>query len=100
VQRPPRSKPKVDGESQDAHHTRRQVLYPGGLARDFFTDNLLVRVHFIVVKIRWNGLAPWEFEFPFPGSRTSTFPGEAEMLYPANRVHILRLKSKIKVNYM
>jgi len=23
--------------------------------------------------IRWTGLAPWEFEFPFPGSRTSTF---------------------------
>ena len=24
--------------------------------------------------IRWAGLAPWEFEFPFPGSLTSTFP--------------------------
>ena len=23
--------------------------------------------------IRWIGLAPWEFEFPFPGSLTSTF---------------------------
>ena len=23
--------------------------------------------------IRWIGLAPWEFEFPFPGSHTSTF---------------------------
>ena len=23
--------------------------------------------------IRWTGLAPWEFEFPFPGSLTSTF---------------------------
>jgi len=23
--------------------------------------------------IRWTGLATWEFEFPFPGSRTSTF---------------------------
>ena len=22
--------------------------------------------------IRWTGLAPWEFEFPFPGSLTST----------------------------
>ena len=29
-------------------------------------DNLLVRVHFIIVMIRWTGLAPWEFEFPFP----------------------------------
>jgi len=23
--------------------------------------------------IRWTGLAPWEFRFPFPGSLTSTF---------------------------
>ena len=23
--------------------------------------------------VRWTGLAPWEFEFPFPGSLTSTF---------------------------
>jgi len=41
--------------------------------REFFADNLLVRHHFIIVMIRWTGLAPWEFEFPFPGSLTSTF---------------------------
>jgi len=41
--------------------------------REFFIDNLLVRVHFIIMMIRWTGLAPWEFEFPFPGSLTSTF---------------------------
>ena len=35
--------------------------------------NLLVRIHFIIVMIRWTGLAPWVFEFPFPGSLTSTF---------------------------
>ena len=40
---------------------------------EFFIDNLLVRIHFINVMIRWIGLAPWEFEFPFPGSFTSTF---------------------------
>ena len=34
---------------------------------------LLVRIHFIIVMIRWTGLAPREFEFPFPGSLTSTF---------------------------
>ena len=51
----------------DAHH-------PHHLSeREFFIDNLLVRVHFIIVMIRWTGLAPWEFEFPFPGSLTSTF---------------------------
>ena len=36
--------------------------------REFFIDSLLVRIHFIIVMIRWTGLAPWEFEFPFPGS--------------------------------
>ena len=41
--------------------------------REFFIDNLLVRIHFIIVMIRWTGLAPWEFEFIFPGSLASTF---------------------------
>ena len=31
-------------------------------AREFFIGNLLVRIHFIIVMIRWTGLAPWEFE--------------------------------------
>ena len=46
------------------------AFYP---EREFFIDNLLVRVHVIVVMIRWTGLASWDFEFPFPGSLTSTF---------------------------
>jgi hypothetical protein len=41
--------------------------------REFLIDNLLVRIHFIIEMIRWTGLAPWEFEFSFPGSLTSTF---------------------------
>ena len=41
--------------------------------REFFIDNLLVRIHSIIVMIRWTGIAPWEFEFPFPGSLVSTF---------------------------
>ena len=40
---------------------------------EFFIDNLLVRIHFIIVMIAWTGLAPWEFEFLFLGSLTSTF---------------------------
>ena len=37
---------------------------------------LLVQNHFIIVIIRRTSLAPWEFEFPFPGSLTSAFlPG-------------------------
>ena len=38
--------------------------------REFFVDNLLVRIHQC---FWWTGLAPWEFEFPFPGSLISTF---------------------------
>ena len=45
------------------------------LERQFCIDNLLVRIHFIIVMIRWTGLAPWVFGFPFPGSLTSTFLG-------------------------
>jgi len=47
------------------------------LEREFVIDNLLVRIHVIIVMIRWTGLAPWEYEFPFPGSRTSTMMGPA-----------------------
>ena len=32
-----------------------------------FIDNPLVRIHFIGGMVWWTGLAPWEFEFPFPG---------------------------------
>ena len=40
-------------------------LLPGSDG-EFFIDNLLVRIHFIIVMIRWTGLAPWQVEFPFP----------------------------------
>jgi len=48
--------------------------------------NLLVRIHFIFVMIRWTGLAPWELEFPFPGSLTSTFLGIVVTVSRAERV--------------
>ena len=41
--------------------------------REFFIDNILVRIHLIIQMIWWTGLAPWESEFPFPGSLTPTF---------------------------
>ena len=41
--------------------------------REFFIDNLLFQIHFIIVMIKWNGLAPWGFEFPFPGSLTRPY---------------------------
>ena len=43
--------------------------------RELFIDNLLVRVRFIIVKIRWTGLAPWEFEFSCSCRLTFTFLG-------------------------
>ena len=49
------------------------VLPAGEGGGDFFVDNLLVRIHLIIVMIRWTGLAPGEFDFPFSGSLTSTF---------------------------
>ena len=48
-------------------------LLASGRKRELFIDNLLVRIHFIIVMIRWTGLALWEFEFPFSGSLASTF---------------------------
>jgi len=45
-----------------------QTGLPVEREREFFIDNLLVRIHLM----RWTGLAPWEFEFPFQGSLTST----------------------------
>ena len=47
--------------------------------RQFFIENLLVRIHFIIVMIRWTGLAPWDFEFPLSGSLTSTFLSEGNL---------------------
>ena len=30
--------------------------------RELLIDILLVRIHYIIVMIKWTGLAPWEFE--------------------------------------
>ena len=42
--------------------------------REFFIDNLLVQIYRC---FWWTGLAPWEFGFPFPVSRISTFLANA-----------------------
>ena len=41
--------------------------------REFFIHSLLVRIHLIIVMIRWTGLAPWDKKIPFPGSLSSAF---------------------------
>ena len=35
----------------------------GGEEREFFIDNLRVRIHFIIVILQWTGLAPWKCLF-------------------------------------
>ena len=59
--------PKVAG-SKAALQDRMEELLSRAASRAI--RQVLVRVHFIIVMIRWTGLAPWEFEFPFPGSLT------------------------------
>ena len=42
---------------------------------EFFLDNLLVRIHLIIVMIKWTGLAPWEFKFPnLPTNQLTSSP--------------------------
>jgi len=60
----------IPGDSRDADVS--DAAAPRRREREVFIDNLLVRIHFIIVMIRWTGLVPWEFEFPFPCSLTST----------------------------
>ena len=43
--------------------------------RELFVDNLLVRIHSIIVMIRGTGLAPWGFEYPVPGRRKASREG-------------------------
>ena len=68
-----RTSPPRDDVAAMAQTSSRSGLTGRGVEREFFHDTLPVRIHWIIVMIRWTGLAPWEFEFPFPGSLTSTF---------------------------
>ena len=49
---------------------------PARSAPSFFIDNLLVRIHLIIVMIRWTGLAPCELEFHVPDSLIFSLMGE------------------------
>jgi len=42
-------------------HTSQHPISTMCREKEFFIDNLLVRIHFIIVMMRWTGLAPWEF---------------------------------------
>jgi len=67
-----------------------------GREREFFIEILLVRIHFIIVMIRWTGLAPWEFGFSLPGSLISTFLVEAFALVHANAMEELRRYKQVR----
>jgi len=58
-----RKKVEQEGAEEGVHGAEN----PAG--RQFFIDNLLVRIHFTIMMMRWTGLAPGEFAFPFPGSK-------------------------------
>jgi len=64
----PASRPHIAHRSRQPSAIPRRVL-----EREFFIDNLLVRIHLIIEMIWWTSLAPWKFEFSFPGSLISTF---------------------------
>ena len=58
-----------------------------GLEREFFLltpywseSTTASWIYYSIVMIRGTGLAPWEFEFPFSGSLTSTFLGEVHVV--------------------
>jgi len=40
--------------------------------RNVSIDNLLIRIHFIIKRIWWTGLAAWEVEFAFSLQVTAT----------------------------
>jgi len=55
---PTLSRFSVPGKQMGAHRHIEAMFRE----RECFIVNLLVRIHFIIVMIRWTGLAPWEFE--------------------------------------
>ena len=75
----PSVRPREGGTCSGGRYTRtsdrlqHQAPPPPPAEGEFFIDYLRVRIHLLIVMIKWTGLAPWEFEQPFPGSLTSTF---------------------------
>jgi len=49
------------GDDLQGYLAHKKQRPPRTLEREFFIDNLLVRIHFIIEMIWWTGLAPWEF---------------------------------------
>ena len=86
---------RVLGWGKSRPEVARRGRFPGA-EREFSTDNLLVRITFIIVVIRWTGLLPW-VHFPSPlsfgltdncysGSNPSTMESELAKLVSPNRL--------------
>jgi hypothetical protein len=58
--------------------------------KEFLIDNLLVRIHLIIVIIWWTGLAPWELEISFSGSLKTTPLTGAETLGGGRGLPVVR----------
>ena len=61
------------GNASEAGLVYARVGWKNQLSGEVFIDNLLFQIRFIIVMIRWTGLAPWEFQFIFTGSLTFSF---------------------------
>jgi len=44
-----------------------EVVFACSGEREFLLDNLLVRLHFIIMMIKWTGLAPWKLMISWTG---------------------------------
>ena len=55
--------------------------------RELCIDNLLVRIHFMIMMIRWTGLASWELKFLFPGRTYVSATAPAGISHPIQELH-------------
>ena len=79
------------GELMHAFVSYRVATEGTGAKREFFIDNLLVRIHLSIVMMRWTGLAPWGCEFPVSGSLPSTFLVPGTNLIRKNKFDLIWL---------
>ena len=71
--------------------------------REFFIDNLLVQIHFIIEMIGWTGLTLWEVDIPFtpPPSALNRCRADSPLIRPSRpesglgfQVKVLNILSK------
>ena len=85
------------GRGREGASKSPQRLAPGAVQREFFIDNLLVRIHFIIVTIRWTGLAPWEFGLRVRVSDSVVLLDEVEKAHPRVLNVLLQVLSTLPI---